>query len=214
MKYLFYLLSFSCVFVFACNSAYEKVDTFRDDGTLEASWIAHRETGERHGEYRQYSRDGILVENANYRNNLLHGSRVLFDEEGRKIIAEEYRNDLLHGKYTAWFPEGGIRYSGQYFENAMHGQWIYYYPSGAVKEEVQFEDSETKGPFTEYFEDGTIKTKGNYVPGELEQDILQMFDSTGTLERLMLCNAGLCITQWTPDSGQAKLDEIWQKELQ
>lgn len=197
-----------------CQSNYERVDSLRDDGTLEASWIEHRETGEKNGEYRLYSRDGMVVERSNYKKNELHGTRFLFDEEGRKIIEEHYRNGRLNGTYTAWFPDGGIRYTGNYEDNAMEGIWTYYYPSGAVKEKVNFADSETSGPFTEFYEDGTLKAKGKYIAGENEQDWLQLYDSTGTLNRLMLCNAGVCITYWTPDSGKAKLDQIWQEELQ
>ncbi len=213
MKALFAFFIFYVFLWAGCSPAYERVDVYHDEGYLEASFLVNTQTGQLEGKFLGYNSEGILVEEAQYRNDQLHGPRMLFDENGVLIIEEIYRQGELHGVYTARFPDGSVRYTGTYTHNAMEGSWTYFYPSGQVKEVVQFVNSETKGPFIEYYPNGMVKAEGQYVPGELEHGILTMFDTLGEIERVMHCDFGICRTRWTPDSGHLNFEELWEDTL-
>ena len=152
--------------------------------------------GIKNGLLRAYSDTGVLIEEATYDNDTLHGKRVLYYPEGGKHIVEQYVKGKFHGQYFTFFPDGKIYVEGEYMENAMSGIWKTYYTSGQLKEEVTFKDNLENGPFKEYHENGKFKAKGNYKDGDKEEGLLLLYDITGSLIRKMECSKGICHTIW------------------
>lgn len=223
-RYLLFLTVF-LVFIPSCREPVDEVEIRnREDRLLEKFYIT-KEEHKRHGPYVRYDSTGrVLLEEANYRHGQLDGAyklyypsgrlqeeatykdgklegvRKLYYEGGGLQIEEHYLDGLFEGPYRTYYENGQVDQEGQYVNNEMTGEWKRYYPSGRLMEVVQFEHNEENGPFTEYYENGRLKAEGSYLGGDKEHGLLLLYDSTGTLERKMRCNHGICKTFWLADS--------------
>ncbi len=179
------------LFLFSCSKERIEGPLIKYQGTKEGHLISHYP-------------NGSIMEEATFKNGKMNGERILYDSAGHIVSKEFIVNDLFEGPYTSYYSNGQIKSQGQYKNNEMSGTWSFYYPSGQLKEEVEFENNKENGPFVEYHKNGKISAKGNYLDGDQEHGLLQLYDSTGTLERKMNCTHGICKTIWTPDSLQQK----------
>jgi len=177
-------------------------DTIRKElpSGMKEVYQVQKKSGEKSGIYRLYYPDGNLFEESDYRQGKLNGQRILYYPSGKKEILESYQNDTITGTYQMFHENGSLKLKGAYKNGVMTGIWKAFYESGALKEEVAFSDNLENGPFIEYYKDGTLKAKGNYINGENEDGILFLYDSSGDVSRVMMCDSGICRTQWTPDS--------------
>ena len=53
--------------------------------------------GEKHGHLKAFSADDILYEEADYRNDTLHGYRKIYFPDGKLRVKEAYVNGKFHG---------------------------------------------------------------------------------------------------------------------
>jgi antitoxin component YwqK of YwqJK toxin-antitoxin module len=195
-RFPIYLCLFGALGLVSCGDANiveEKNDAYTDRYSVD-------EEGRRHGEFRRFFGKDTLSELSNYVHGKLEGVRTLYYEQGTPEIVETYEADTLHGPYTVYFESGDIQISGAYDNGVLRGKWTRYYPDGKVLEEVHYEDNVENGPFREYYENGNMKARGTYLEGDFEHDSLFMYTEAGPLERIMLCNRGICNTIWTIDS--------------
>jgi antitoxin component YwqK of YwqJK toxin-antitoxin module len=156
----------------------------------------------REGRFERFDSAGQRIELAYYRHDTLDGPRVLFYPSGDTLSVETYRNGEFSGPYRAYHPNGTLRQVGQYAANAMTGEWVSFYPSGDRREVVQMADNLEQGPFTEWYDGGALKAEGAYLDGDKEHGELRLYDSTGTLMRIMDCDRGMCFTRWRADTLQ------------
>jgi antitoxin component YwqK of YwqJK toxin-antitoxin module len=156
----------------------------------------------REGQFERFDAGGNRIELAGYRNDSLHGPRILFYPTGDTLSVETYRDGRFEGPYRAYFEDGTLRQVGQYADNVMTGPWISYYPSGERREVVQMANNLEQGPFTEWYDGGALKAEGQYRDGDKEDGELRLYDSTGTLVRIMDCELGMCFTRWRADTLQ------------
>lgn len=188
--FLFFLL-----FVLVACSETVSVDRVNEHGIREL-FRQDKETGQKEGHYRRYNSEGILLEEATYLNDSLNGTRVLFHPSGDTLLTETYRMGAFHGPFSAFYDNGVLELTGDYVDNAMSGEWRRYYSSGKLMEIVTFANNEENGPFTEYYENGKLKASGNYLNGDKEHGLLLLYDESGTLDRKMTCDRGMCTTIW------------------
>lgn len=152
------------------------------------------------GQYSKMSPAGELLETANYRNDTLHGLRVLYYETGDTQIVERYDNGQFSGPYKAFYEDGNLELEGVYVANYMEGIWKRYYSGGQLMEEVKFQDNQENGPFMEYHENGKIKAEGYYKDGDNEHGLLKIYDEEGELVKSMNCQHGVCRTVWEKEA--------------
>lgn len=146
---------------------------------------------------------GRLLEAANYLNDTLHGSRILFyPETETKQIVEHYDHGQFHGNFQAYFPSGKLEQEGNYIHNVMDSTWVRYYETGQLKEEVMFRDNDENGPFTEYYANGNLKAEGFFKDGDNEHGLLKLYDEEGVLVKTMDCKNGICKTIWKKEDIQ------------
>ncbi len=144
----------------------------------------------------KYNQEGILVEKAEYINDTLHGSRIIYSEQGDTQIVETYLMGSFNGPFKAYYENGNIELIGHYRNDTMHGIWKKYYPSGGLMENVTFENNRENGPFVEYYENGKLKAEGEYYKGDNEHGLLRLYNEDGKLIRKMECDKGICKTIW------------------
>ena len=158
--------------------------------------------GRKHGEFRRFFTGDTLAELSHYVHGLLDGERTIYDKSGQPEIVEHYVMDTLQGPYLVYYPDGQTKISGSYNDGIMLGIWKRFYANGQLLEEVTYADNVENGPFTEYYENGQLKAQGHYLDGDFEQDTLRMYNQSGVLERVMLCDHGICNTIWKTEDGE------------
>jgi len=147
------------------------------------------------GFYEKFDDQGIINESAHYQNHQLHGERIIY-ENGVLYATETYENNQFQGPYRLYYPNGKIKLEAVYENNVMKGELKSYYEDGALKEIVQMADNEENGPFKEFYPNGLIKAEGTYKNGPNEHGKLQLYDSLGVHIKTMICEDGICHTQW------------------
>ncbi|MBL7820248.1 MAG: toxin-antitoxin system YwqK family antitoxin [Saprospiraceae bacterium] len=153
------------------------------------------------GGYEKYDDQGMLIETSFYKNGKLNGIRKLY--KNGILESEETRlEDKYEGPFKAYHPNGKLQIEANYINDIMTGDVKVYYPSGQLKEIVRFADNVEDGPFVEYYENGKLKAEGNYKQsdGAVEDGELKLYDTTGTLIKIMNCELGKCSTKWAKDT--------------
>lgn len=148
------------------------------------------------GLYRKLTSGGVLLEEASYVNDTIHGIRIQYYEKGDTQIIETFDMGTFNGPFKAYYENGNLELLGHYDNNVMKGKWYKYYESGELEEIVTFDHNAENGPFVEFYRNGNKKAEGNYVNGENEDGLLLLYDETGTLVKKMDCDKGICKTIW------------------
>lgn len=184
----------------ACSSDMEVVESIHEETGYKEIYQRSRSTGMKNGYYHHLDDRGILLEEAHFRNDQLHGIRKLFYEDGTVRIEETYEEGNYHGPYRDYYPDGRIDSEGEYVHNEMVGIWKRHYPNGQLMEEVTFKGNLENGPFREWYENGSLKATGAYLEGDNEHGELLEYDTTGTLMARKECTRGICKTIWSRDA--------------
>lgn len=185
--------------VFCSSSPLETVEAKTERGQTER-WQRRKDNGQKEGLFQRFSPEGVLLEEAYYRTDSLHGERKYFAANGTLESIEPYDNNRLHGKFKVFFANGALKIEQDFVKGALNGWSIRYYPNGVVEEKVLLKDNVENGPFQEFHENGNLKTEGTYTPNEegdgVEEGELKEYDETGQLIRIADCNNGMCLTRW------------------
>ena len=178
----------------ACSNRTELIENRDAEGRLTERFERRTDDFAREGRYEAFDSEGKVIEQANYRNDTLHGERRLFYPDGKVQAIEQYVDGRFAGEYQYFYDDGKLELRGNYVDGAMNGIWTRYYRNGQIMEEVTFVDNEENGPFVEYFESGNLKAEGTYQDGDQEQGILKIYNEDGQLARTMQCDRGICRT--------------------
>jgi antitoxin component YwqK of YwqJK toxin-antitoxin module len=188
--------------IFACASDLEVVELMDEETGLKEIYQRSKKTGLREGFYHRIDSSGILMEEAHYKQDTLHGIRKLFHENG--VIEYEESHDMgrYHGPFRNYYEDGTLEMEGEYKHDEMVGVWTRYYPGGQKMEEVQFSNNMENGPFTEWYENGKLKATGSYLEGDNEHGELLEYNEEGVLIARKECVRGICQTRWTLEGGE------------
>lgn len=190
------LIFFIGILLTACGPEAEPLEavTYKDEYGYTEKYSVKRFERTKEGLYQKTDEQGRLIEEANYRNDSLHGLRVLYFEDGDTMSVEHYEKGLFEGWFRSYYENGQLEVEGLYENNVMTGLWNRYYPDGQLMEEVTFKNNSENGPFKEYHSNGKLKAVGGYLDGDNEHGELKLYDENGTLLRTMMCNYGRCKT--------------------
>lgn len=180
------------------SSENEIVEATDANGYLE-KFSRNKTTYAKDGLYTKFDPQGKKLEEATFRNDTLHGHRILYDEKGDTQIVELYQMGAFEGPYKAYYPNGQLELKGNYEYNSMYGEWKRYYETGELMEVVTFQDNEENGPFFEYHKNGNLQAEGFYRNGDKEHGLLKLYYEDGELKRTMNCENGVCHTIWKSD---------------
>lgn len=110
------------VFYHKDSSAKMIVENYNDDGKLE-------------GIRTVYYQNGLVAEEAHYKNGELDGESKWFSESKTLLRHSIYKNGELNGKTINYDSEGKKTSEGDYTNDKRSGIW-YYYESGKLKKEI------------------------------------------------------------------------------
>jgi antitoxin component YwqK of YwqJK toxin-antitoxin module len=77
-----------------------------------------------------YFDSGKLNEIYSYKNNLMDGLWLTYNEKGIKTAEANYFNDKKHGSWKVWDDNGKLIYLMNYMNGAKSGTWIKYNAKG------------------------------------------------------------------------------------
>lgn len=123
--------------------------------------------GMKSGIYREYDREGNLINGYVYENDtLVSEGMILFD-------------GTYEGDWKDYYYSGKIQATGIYKTGIKTDMWIYYYPSGKKEQEGKYKNNMPFGTWTWYYPNGQIKRTENYnAYGNLEGTMTE-YDSLG-----------------------------------
>jgi antitoxin component YwqK of YwqJK toxin-antitoxin module len=176
-------------FVLASCSNTTKMKSKHENGAVMEEYSVLKSNKEiKSGLYKRYSTTNQLLEEANYANGKLDGTRTLYYPSGKKEIVENYKMDRFDGDYISYYESGNVSSKGRYENNFMREAWQYFYdlPNEPIKEIVHYQDNLVNGPFQEFYENGKKKAEGTYLEtldfGPVENGPFKGYYENGQLE--------------------------------
>lgn len=196
------------LFFVGCKNDFKTV-TEQNEFGQEVVYQIHKETKLKQGTYTLRDSTGVLLEEANYLQDTLHGERKLYTEKGVLEVIENYQEGEFEGSYQLFYPNEQVKFNAAYHKGVLVGEAKSYFENGQLKEVVQFKDNVENGPFIEYHPNGNLKAKGSYYSGNhSEHGPLELFDENGDLIKKMNCEKGVCRTSWTRTDGAVSTKKI------
>lgn len=191
------------ILLLASCSRLEKVELTEDFGER-VVYTRSKKDFAKEGKFSRFDQNGKKIEEAHYKNDTLHGQRVLYYPSGQIETEEFYERGIFHGSFKNYFEDGQLKQEGQYQNGAMEGEWKSYYANQQLKESVQFENNNENGPFKEYHPNGQLKAEGSYLGGDFEHGPLMLYNESGQLIKKMDCQKGICRTTWSLEAENEK----------
>jgi uncharacterized protein len=181
-----------CLVSIGCKKADK---TYYDTGELK-ELINVDDNGNRHGEYKRFDIDGVILETGQYEDGFQIGKKIIFYEKNLLEQESEYKEGEMHGMHKVYFKNGKLKTQATYQRGELNGPFKQFYEDGSIKEVLNFDGGEENGPFEEYYKSGKLKWQGTYYNGK-EVSKLTLFDEQGTILKTMEYDSmGLGVTTY------------------
>lgn len=109
-----------------------------------------------------YYSSGALKGESHYKEGLLHGPSIFYNEDG-KILAKTFFNEGSPEGECLYYYFSGATYCKQYFSNGLlEGAQAYYHENGEIKTMLHYQQGQLVGEATLYDNAGNMKRKINF----------------------------------------------------
>jgi antitoxin component YwqK of YwqJK toxin-antitoxin module len=132
------------------------------------------------GEYILYDQDGTYNQKGMYKNNLKSGAWTSYRGNNQPAMYEQYQNGKRHGQYKEWFENGNMAVMTNYSDGLINSYYFSYYPNKQRKDSCTYNNGKLYGKNISYYEDGKIKMKSEYKEGRMIGDY-KFWDEKGQL---------------------------------
>jgi len=136
------------------------IDYFENGATKE---IMNFDNGETDGEFKSYTRLGVVFNEGKYKGNKLVSS-VNYDED--KKLINEFKNSSSSYALKTFYKNGNVEEEGEIKDKIRNGKYTSYYLNGTKGSEIFYKNGEFDGILTRYYYNGKIKEEENYVNGQ------------------------------------------------
>jgi antitoxin component YwqK of YwqJK toxin-antitoxin module len=124
-------------------------------------------------------RERALVENKiieyNVKDGYKHGEFRIFSENEILMMKGQLDSNRNFGKWQYFFPDGQLESEGYFVDDLPEGKWVWYYPEGVIKEEGNYQKGLRIGAWYQYSGNGIIIRENNF---SLEDSVSLSEDST------------------------------------
>lgn len=121
--------------------------------------------GKRHGEYQEFTEEGILVAKVNYVNGIKEGPFEFYFPNGSKQNFGTFKNGDLDGISTVYYHNGLKREERNYVNGILHGVSSAWHFNGAPEQIVTFDMGKIVGTQYAYFSDSSTRYEVDYKNG-------------------------------------------------
>ena len=130
--------------------------------------IGHWKDGKQNGLFQMYTEDGILIDNANFKDGERDGlTEQFYNDTGKLRVSANYKNGVLEGEFKAYYPNGNLQGEVNYVNGEMNGDFKEYHENKKIRLSGSYKNSLQDGEWKSYLEDGTLESIINYKAGEL-----------------------------------------------
>jgi Zn-dependent protease len=112
------------------------------------------------GLHKEYSKDGKILLEENYKDNLLEGSRRVYRGDGTLRAEQNFKAGKLDGTTKVFFKNGVVKSEYEYRGDQYHGEIREYYPSGTLKLSARYSSDILLEELKQYYTDGVLKSSG------------------------------------------------------
>ncbi|MDA1266115.1 MAG: hypothetical protein O2816_13625 [Planctomycetota bacterium] len=110
----------------------------------------HYDRGSRTGHWTVHWKGEVLIEEADYVDNLLEGLKYEYTSTGQVILQETWEAGVKTGPSKAFYHDGTPQSEGNYQDGLRQGQWKYYTQTGELNGwSGVYENDEKVGPLPE-----------------------------------------------------------------
>ena len=130
--------------------------------------IGHWKAGKQNGLFQMYTEDGVLIDNANFKDGERDGvTEQFYNDTGKLRVSANYKNGVLEGEFKAYYPNGNLQGEVNYVNGEMNGEFKEYHENKKIRLSGSYKNSLQEGEWKFYLEDGTLESIINYKDGEL-----------------------------------------------
>lgn len=137
---------------------------YYEDGTLKI--IGSYKDGSKQGVFREYDKDGNIINSYTYENNTRTGEGIV-DKGGKN-----------QGDWKLYYPSGELKATGQYIDGMKEGEWVYYFINGKLEQKGNYAANRTQGPWKWWYESGTVLREERFRKGK-EDGLMIEYDREG-----------------------------------
>jgi antitoxin component YwqK of YwqJK toxin-antitoxin module len=154
------------------------------------------ETGEneKHGPYREWNQDGLLVLSGDFERGVQHGEWLEYhggtETDYRWTTAKnqpkskgKFESGKRTGPWSAWHSNGQLSLQATFLDGELDGLAREWHPNGRRASEVTFKQGARHGPRLEWFDNGSSKIEANYTQGKPDGLWTTWFRDGGLKER-------------------------------
>ena len=133
----------------------------------------------------------VLSKQGTMLNGLKHGEYFEFSKEGVRQLKETYINGTKNGPFEYYFEDNGaIEFQGQFLNGELDGEIKCFYKSGNTKYINHYSNGNRNGSCVAYFESGQIESEANFVNEIPDGDEIGYF-KTGAVRHIKTFNMGV-----------------------
>ena len=119
------------------------------------------------GIHEHFFSNGQVKETARFKDGLLQGKDIRYNESGTIIEIGNYDKGLLDGEQKYFYENGKLNIVANFNHSLRHGTIIFFYQNGQVFEKSNWINGKPDGDFTVFYSNGEVKIKGKYNHGKV-----------------------------------------------
>lgn len=90
--------------------------------------IGHWKAGKQNGVFQMYTEDGVLIDNANFKDGERDGvTEQFYNDTGKLRVSANYKSGVLEGEFKAYYPNGNLQGEVNYVNGEMNGDFKEYH---------------------------------------------------------------------------------------
>ena len=140
--------------------------------------ITMKNNGDHHGKYYVYAPSGVVLEERNYKDNMLEGTSKAYYPTGKLKNYEEYKNNVANGLFLAYDENDSLTSEGYYKDGLPAYIWYYYHPNGAISSTILYDRTQLVNK-KDYYPNGQLSSEVIFKNGLYSQQSL--YDKNGNL---------------------------------
>ena len=119
----------------------------------------------KHGRISRWNKEGVLIYEANFRDNELDGLEEIFNEEGNLISSIDWKMGVKDGSEIQYYDNGGEKLIIPYKAGFKEGLEKSYYKSGRIRRVITYRSGKKNGAANYFKKDGALKKSLIYKKG-------------------------------------------------
>jgi len=143
-----YILLFTNLIFFSCNSTIKTVDLAEASNTEDSSGIKN--------ELVTMYENGQVKTTLNFKHGKKNGKAITYYNNGKPLLELNYKDGLREGMSIKYFEHGGIYALTPYENDKINGIRILYYSTGEKKAEIPYKNNLIGVGLKEYLKNGEL----------------------------------------------------------